>query len=277
MRGIQYAAAYRFNHWRLWNTGSPACAGDDNQVCVYVLATRCARALQIHSPYRKRAQGMPGALLHPRSRVQVAQRDAHTSIQVQPRHSGIPCAVALRLIPCSPWRRIPLASIADGLKACRTRLGSTHLRQLDTSHGCQDHTALPYASAPYVLRAVSAHGRSRPANNLSRRRCRVHRIPPHVRDDGQRPSCRDGTAEFVSVIWVCGEAEYFCGHDWTGQITLKLLWKIDYSRKIDFLRRELFAWRQDRMLASERIEPGWRTEERRPRTGADANLQCCAA
>jgi len=25
MRGIQYAAAYRFNHWRLWNTGSPAC------------------------------------------------------------------------------------------------------------------------------------------------------------------------------------------------------------------------------------------------------------
>ena len=22
-RGIQYAAAYRFNHWRLWNTGSP--------------------------------------------------------------------------------------------------------------------------------------------------------------------------------------------------------------------------------------------------------------
>ena len=25
-RGIQYAAAYRFNHWRLWNTGSPAGA-----------------------------------------------------------------------------------------------------------------------------------------------------------------------------------------------------------------------------------------------------------
>jgi len=24
--GIQYAAAYRFNHWRLWNTGSPAQA-----------------------------------------------------------------------------------------------------------------------------------------------------------------------------------------------------------------------------------------------------------
>ena len=25
--GIQYAAAYRLNHWRLWNTGSPALRG----------------------------------------------------------------------------------------------------------------------------------------------------------------------------------------------------------------------------------------------------------
>src|SRR6266704_6481459 len=31
-------------------------------------------------------------------------------------------------------------------------------RDLGTSHGCQDHTVLPYASAPYVLRAVFAHG-----------------------------------------------------------------------------------------------------------------------
>jgi len=29
MRGIQYAAAYRFNHQRLWNTGSSAFADDD--------------------------------------------------------------------------------------------------------------------------------------------------------------------------------------------------------------------------------------------------------
>jgi hypothetical protein len=41
-------------------------------------------------------------------------------------------------------------------------------------------------------------------------------------------------AEVVRVIWVCGEAEYFCRGDWTGQITLKLLWKIEFSEKIDF-------------------------------------------
>jgi hypothetical protein len=29
-RGIQYAAACRLNHWRLWNTGSSAFADDDN-------------------------------------------------------------------------------------------------------------------------------------------------------------------------------------------------------------------------------------------------------
>jgi hypothetical protein len=38
MRGIQYAAASRFHHKRLWNTGSPAFAGDDDWVCsVFVL------------------------------------------------------------------------------------------------------------------------------------------------------------------------------------------------------------------------------------------------
>jgi hypothetical protein len=30
-RAIQYAAAYRFKHACLWNTGSPAFAGDDNR------------------------------------------------------------------------------------------------------------------------------------------------------------------------------------------------------------------------------------------------------
>jgi hypothetical protein len=80
--------------------------------------------------------------------------NAHTSIQVQPGHAGIPCAVVLRLMPGSPRRRIPLASVADELTARLARLGVANLRRLDTSHGCQDHTVLPYASAPYVLRAI---------------------------------------------------------------------------------------------------------------------------
>jgi hypothetical protein len=30
--GIQYAAAFRFYRWRLWNTGSAAFAGDDSGI-----------------------------------------------------------------------------------------------------------------------------------------------------------------------------------------------------------------------------------------------------
>jgi hypothetical protein len=41
---------------------------------------------------KSRAQGMPGAGWHPRSRVQDALKNAHTSIQVQPEQPGTPCA-----------------------------------------------------------------------------------------------------------------------------------------------------------------------------------------
>src|SRR6266545_3677342 len=67
--------------------------------------------------------GNAGCALHPRSRVQDAQKNAHTSIQVQRRQSGIPCAMALRLISRSPRRRIRLVTVIGGLKVWRTRLG----------------------------------------------------------------------------------------------------------------------------------------------------------
>jgi hypothetical protein len=90
-------------------------------------------------------------------------------------------------MPRSPWRRIRLVSIAAGLMAQSIRLDRSRHRQLGTSHGCRDHTVLPYASAPYVLRAVSAHRMDLPCGHSSRRRHRVHRIPPRVRDDRDTP------------------------------------------------------------------------------------------
>ena len=47
-------------------------------------------------------------------------------------------------------------------------------------------------------------------------------------------------AGFVRVIWVSREAEYFCARDWTGQIKLKLLGKIDLSRKSVVARASYF-------------------------------------
>ncbi|WP_156438451.1 hypothetical protein [Bradyrhizobium valentinum] len=72
-------------------------------------------------------------------------------------------------------------------------------------------------------------------------------------------------ARVVGVIWVCGEAEYFCGGDWTGQITLKLLGKIDLSGKIDFSRAPAIYQRAEQIN-----QGGARTEEHRPRRGGMA-------
>src|SRR6266481_5846197 len=67
-------------------------------------------------------------------------KETHTSIQVQRRHPGIPCAMVLRLITRSPRRRIPFATVIRGLKVLRNPVGPANLRGLDTSNGCQDHT-----------------------------------------------------------------------------------------------------------------------------------------
>jgi hypothetical protein len=79
------------------------------------------------------------------------------------------------------------------MKDCLNPVGSTHLRQLDTSNGCQDHTVLPYASALFVLRALIAHRLEpalRPAS--ARNAAASTATRPNVRDDGQRPSTGTG-------------------------------------------------------------------------------------
>src|ERR1700682_4487290 len=76
-------------------------------------------------PRKTEGAGNAGCALHPRSRVQVAQGNAHTSIQVQRRQSGIPCAMVLRLMPRSPRRRIRLVTVIGGLKVLSRPVGLT--------------------------------------------------------------------------------------------------------------------------------------------------------
>jgi hypothetical protein len=124
-RGIQYAAASRFQDRRLWNTGSPACAGDDSECAALALPFPNIASLSRGMIYPRfsfcrpstvEGAGNAGCALHPRSRVQDAQGKAHTSIQVQRRQSGIPCAMVLRLMPCSPRRRIRFVTVVGGLR-----------------------------------------------------------------------------------------------------------------------------------------------------------------
>jgi hypothetical protein len=67
------------------------------------LAAPDARAL--HHPRTleiEEGAGNAGCALHPRSRAQYCGKEAHTSIQVQRRQSGIPCAMAYGLYTLSP-------------------------------------------------------------------------------------------------------------------------------------------------------------------------------
>jgi len=146
-------------------------------MCNRILATRCARVIQKLSPQKKRGRRECRVRAAPAvSCAKDALNKTHTSIQVQRRQSDIPCAMVLRLMPCSPRRRIRLVTVAHGLAVRIVRLDYSNLRQLDTSNGCQDHTVLPYASASFVCASVDRSRENPPCNYVRARRCRVHRI-----------------------------------------------------------------------------------------------------
>src|SRR5438132_7119215 len=56
----------------------------------------CPRFASSFALIEKEGAGKTGCALHPRSRVQLRTKNAHTSIQVQRRASGLPCAMVLR-------------------------------------------------------------------------------------------------------------------------------------------------------------------------------------
>src|SRR5258708_4147564 len=83
-----------------------------------ILATRCARVLQNHSPQKiegavRSQEGRREDRVRAAPAVSCANayaKKAHTSIQVQRKQSGLPCAMALRLISCSPRRDLACLS-----------------------------------------------------------------------------------------------------------------------------------------------------------------------
>jgi hypothetical protein len=62
-----------------------------------------------------------------------------------------------------------------------------------------------------------------------------HRIPPNVRDDGQRPSQRGEIAESVMLLLANREAIYFLAHDWTVDSALIAFCKFDFWRNAVFV------------------------------------------
>ena len=66
---------------------------------------------------------MPGARCTRSLACNIVLEVTHTSIQVQRKHSGIPCAMVLRLIARSPRRRIHLVTVIGGLKVFSRPVG----------------------------------------------------------------------------------------------------------------------------------------------------------
>src|SRR6185437_13361798 len=116
----------------------------------------------------ERAQGMPDA---GRTRKQTGQ----------PEQPALPARVVLTAASRSPWSAGLVSLHPPGLMT----------RGLIPASGDRDHTTWPSAPAPPVLR-----------------HSRVHRSPPHVRDDAYAPCVGTGCGEMIMDFWKMKE-EYF--------------------------------------------------------------------
>ena len=124
------------------------------RIHVHILAAGCARGLRVVVPQtggsRKcRMRAAPAV-----SRAKQAKK-THTSIQVQRRHSGIPCAMALRLTSRSP-RRIGLCClrrlrIAGSSAPGRADLPSANLTPTTEASGPHDFTVRFSIARRHVL------------------------------------------------------------------------------------------------------------------------------
>ena len=214
--------------WLLLNTTSRSRGADR------------ARGLYDPSPSIKEGAGNAGCLLHPRSRVQNAHKNAHTSIQVQSEHSGIPCAMALRLMPCSPRRRIRLVTVTAGLMADRSGWTNFATDSLAPATGVGTTRFCRTLQAPFVLRAVFAHGQPPCEHLCCARRCRVHHIPPRVRDDRDTPLLprRDSSEKTTDLGWRGSE--------------LFLLERLDDPNQIESVQQIRFCAQRDCPRAGDR-------------------------
>jgi hypothetical protein len=181
---------------------------------------------------------MPGAQCTRSLACEIKQSTRASSPRVHRKNPAFPHAMVLTVYF--------VLSPAIGL-SCHRRLANDGLsapgwadlppQDLTPASRRQDHTTSPSASAPFVLHASRKRSRqSRPAIPTRARRCRVHRIPSRVRDDREPPLLgRDNATN--AVIWVFPEPKCFCREDWTGQISLICLQKLDFWRNCAMARR----------------------------------------
>jgi hypothetical protein len=198
MRGIQYAAASRFNrcvsgildhpHARVMTTEGVAHPYSSNTPPPSRGAFRPGLANRFAPKRRGRREcrvlAAPAVSCAKCTKESAHEHTGTVGASRHSLHNGFTAYAVLSPATnssCHRHRRI------EGF--VRPGWANENLRRLDTSNGCQDHTVLPYASAPFVCASSIAH---EPKPTL-----RIQSAPdaaastashPNVRDDGQRPS-----------------------------------------------------------------------------------------
>jgi hypothetical protein len=220
------------------------------------LAAQCVRGLRRRCPSKeKEGAGNAGCTLHPRSHVPNCAKETHMSIQVQSealRHSlrnGFTAYGALSPATNSSchrhWRikvlcaRLGLQKTSADLtpatgarttRFCRTQppVIANRLRPKPDFDGSRKAQR---ALAPSSCASDTAHGINPPCAlgftpTLPRP---PHPVPTFV-TMANAPLLGDETARLIVLICPTGEAEYFFGEVWTGQITLKDFGKLVFWR-----------------------------------------------
>ena len=118
----------------LSKTAAPSRGATRPRICYLLFAPRKFRG--------RRESRVPSA-------PAIVRKDAHGAHQQGAAGTpGLPCAMVLRLMPRSPRRRIPLASVADGLTA-RSKPGWARQTSasLTPATGARTTRVLPYAAS----------------------------------------------------------------------------------------------------------------------------------
>jgi len=207
-------------------------------ICQRVLATRRARVVPGRLPLRdERAQGRPGARCT-RGLVCNVHKEVRTrAYRSSGEHPAFPAQWPYGLCRALLGDEFLLPPSLCELTA-KPGPGRANFvfAKLDASHGRQDHTVLPYATTPLVLRgkqSLTAPRQSlRPPCDLSRaQRFSVHRSPHSTyRDDAYAPLHEAGWRD-EGTAFEKGEADYFRWAIWTTQITLNRLAKFASARQ----------------------------------------------
>ena len=162
----------------------------------------------IRASRKTEGAGNAGCPMHPQPRVRSVEstRVSHhrfTGVARRSLRNGFTAYSALSPATnssCHRHRRIWLV---------QARSGSKNLRRFDTSNGCQDHTALPYAATSFVQRAVDRSRKTALRSPCAPDAAASTASRPNVRDDHDTPLLRAGMSESVEMICPTGKAKYF--------------------------------------------------------------------